>query len=291
MGKPVVSIVRVDEVSSAVERAVRLAGGLPIQKGDDVIIKPNAKNQSPPGYGIITDPRVVEALINMAFHQGAGRVTIAEGAAYPTGAYDTFAAFDAIGLTRIAKKWDVDLVDLNSYQSVDLDIDNGLVLDWVRVGKCVREADVVINVPVLKSHTQTIFSACLKNMSVGCATREEKKRLHRVGIDEAIVDVYPLVQPHFNVVDAIVALEGDGPNLPPGKAKALGLIIAGKDGLAVDAVCATLIGLIPAEVNHLHLAQQQGLGTLNLEEIEIRGENLSDIVVTDFQLPSTHRKK
>ncbi len=288
LNKTVVSIVRVDDVSRSAERAVELAGGLGIKKGDAVVIKPNAKNQSPPGYGIVTDPRVVEAVVSMAFRQGAKRVKIAERAAYPTGAYDSIAAFEATGIADIAKKWNVDLVDLNSYDSVDLDVPKGLVLDWVRVGRSVIEADVVINVPVLKTHRGTFISVCLKNVGVGCATREEKKRLHRLGIDEGLVDVYSLVKPKFNLVDALVALEGDGPNLPPGKAKPLGLLIAGKDGLAVDAVCAKIMGLDPKEVKHLRLAHEQGLGILDLEEIEIKGENLEG-VVTEFELPSTFK--
>jgi len=286
--RTVVSVVRVDDVQSSVERAVELAGGLGIEEGDVVVIKPNAKNPSPPGYGIVTDPRVVEALVSLAFGQGAKRVKIADGSAFPTGAYDTFASFVAIGIADIAKRWDVELVDLNSYDSVDVDVPNGLVLDWVRVGRSVLEADVVVNVPVLKTHGGTLLSACLKNMGVGCATREEKKRLHRLGIDEGLVDVYSVVKPRFNLVDGIVALEGDGPNLPPGRPKPLGLLVAGEDGLAVDAVCARIMELDPREVKHLGLAHKQGLGVMDLEEIEVKGENLED-VATAFERPSTFK--
>ncbi|MFP3951439.1 MAG: DUF362 domain-containing protein [Candidatus Bathyarchaeia archaeon] len=265
---------------------MRLAGGPGIEEGDVVLIKPNAKNQSPPGYGIVTDPRVIEPIVEMAFHHGADRVIIADGAAYPTGAYDTFAAFEAIGISDIAESWDVDLVDLNSHDSVDLDVSNGLTLDWVRVGRSVIEADKVINVPVIKTHRGTFLSICVKNMGVGCATREEKKRLHRLGINKALVDVYSLVKPSFNVVDGIVALEGDGPNLPPGEAKPLGLLLAGNDGVAVDAVCSSIMGFEPGNVEHLKLANQQGLGTINIDEIDIRGEKL-ERVITEFKPPST----
>ena len=211
---------------------------------------------------------------------------IAEGSAYPTGAYDTMAAFQTCGIINIAKRWDVELIDLNSYDSLDLEVTNGLVMDRVRVGRIVIEADVVINIPVLKTHGGTLISVCLKNIGVGCATREEKKRLHRLGIDESLIDVYTLVHPTFNVVDGIVALEGDGPNLPPGEAKPLGLLIAGKDGLAVDAVCAKIMGIAPYDVKHLRLAKKQGLGILDLEKIKVRGECLEDVITT-FKLPST----
>lgn len=286
MGKTIVSIVKVNDVSTAVEKAIELTGGLDINAGDVVVIKPNAKNPAPPGYGIITDPRVVEAVINLSFQRGAKKVKIAEGAAYPSGAYNTFAAFEAIGITEIAKRWNVELVDLNSYDSIDIDVTGGLVLDWVRVGKSVIEADVVINVPVLKTHKATLMSACVKNIGVGCATREEKKRLHRLGIDEGLVDVYSVVPTTYHLVDGIVALEGDGPNLPPGKSRPLGLLIAGKDGVAVDTVCTKIMGFDPADVKHLQLAKQQGLGIMDLEEITIKGLKLEDVETT-FKRPST----
>ncbi len=288
MGKTVVSVVRVGEVLESVEKAVELAGGLGVKEGDVVVVKPNAKNPCPPGYGVITDPRVVEACVSLAFKQGAKKVKIADGAAYPSGAYDTIAAFQASGMAEVARRWDVDLVDLNSYDSLDVDVRDGYVLDWVRVGRSVVEADVVVNVPVLKTHRGTLLSACLKNVGVGCATREEKKRLHRLGIDEGLVDVYSIVRPGFNVVDGIVALEGDGPNLPPGRSKPLGLIVAGSDGLAVDAVCAKIMGMDLKKVKHLRLASEKGLGVMDLGEIEVKGESI-ERVATKFELPSTFR--
>ena len=282
----VVSIMRAENVPEAVREAVGLAGGLEIREGDTVVIKPNAKNQAPPGYGIVTDVAVIEPLVEMSMEKGAKRVKIADGAAYPSGSYHTFSAFEAMGVTEMAKKWDLDLVDLNSYDSVDLDIPDGLVLDNVRVGKAVTQADVLINVPVLKTHKATLLSNCVKNIGVGVACREEKKRLHRLGIDEGLLDVYSMVRPHFNVVDALVCIEGDGPNFPPGKPRALGLVLAGEDGVAVDAVCAKLIGLDPLEVKHLRLAHDRGIGIADLGQIEVVGERLED-VATVFERPST----
>jgi uncharacterized protein (DUF362 family) len=190
-----------------------------------------------------------------------------------------------MGVTKLARKLDLELVDLNSYDSVDIKVQDGFVLDSVRVGRAVTEADVLINIPVLKTHIMTLLSNCVKNIGVGVACREEKKRLHRLGIDEALVDVYSVVRPHFNVVDAVVALEGDGPNFPPGKSKPMGLIIAGEDGLAVDTVCSLIMGIDPSDVKHLVLAKEKGLGTSDLDEIKIVGETIED-VTSEFELPS-----
>ena len=235
----IVSIVSAqsENVTNAVKEAVGLAGGLEIRETDTVVIKPNAKNQAPSGYGIVTDVSVIEPLVEICKKKSA-KVTIADGAAYPSGSYHTMSAFEVMGVTKLAKKYDLELVDLNGFDSVDLDVPDGLVLDRVRAGRAVTQADFLVNVPVLKTHRGTLLSNCVKNIGVGVACREEKKRLHRLGIDEALLDVFSVVRPHFNVVDALVCLEGDGPNYPPGKPRSLGLVLAGTDAVAVDAVCA-----------------------------------------------------
>jgi uncharacterized protein (DUF362 family) len=285
-GDGAVSIVKSANIEEAVTRAVELCGGMSqlITRGNSVLIKPNVKNPSPPGYGVVTDPRVVAPLVDLAREAGAGRIMIAEGAAYPSGAYDTFAAFEFSGYKRLAQEKNVELVDLNSYDSLDLEVPNATVLNRVRVGRSVTSADVVINVPVLKTHTQCLFSGCLKNWSVGIAAREEKKLLHRVGIHDSIVDVHMAVTPDFNVVDAVVALEGDGPNLPPGRPKPLGLVLAGANAVSVDAVAASIMDISPGEIKHLVKAEGRGLGTADLERIRVLGERIAD-VRSSFLLP------
>ena len=282
----VVSVVKTDDITRAVSEAVELVGGLDIKEGDTVVIKPNAKHQINPGYGVVTDARIVDAVIECVYKYKPNKIKIAEGACYPSGAYDTMSAFQSTGIMDIAKKWDLELVDLNGWDSVDIDLEEGLVLDWVRVGRSVIEANYIINIPVLKTHQSTLVTACLKNIGMGCAVREEKKRIHRLGLDGGIVDVYSIVKPSFNIVDAIVALEGDGPNYPPGKPKPLGLVIAGSDGLAVDAVCCNIMGIDPMKVKHLRLANEKRLGNIDLQNIELVGTGLYE-VVNEFELPST----
>lgn len=282
----VVSIVNSDDITKSVPKAVDLVGGLDIEKEDTVIIKPNAKHQIIPGYGVVTDPRIVEAAIKLAFKFSPSKIEIAEGACYPSGAYDTMSAFQSTGIMEVAKKLDLGLIDLNSWDSMDIELDDGLGLDWVKVGRSVVEADFILNIPVLKTHRGTLMTACLKNIGMGCAVREEKKRIHRLGLDEGIVDVYSIVKPNFHIVDAVVALEGDGPNYPPGKPKPLGLIIAGGDGLAVDAVCCNIMGIDPMKVEHLRLAHEKGLGNIDLKNIDLVGKELSE-VINEFELPST----
>lgn len=281
MPKPSVSVIRIEEgdVTKAVQEAVKLTGGLDqiISQGDTVLIKPNAKNMTPQGLGVNTDLRVIESLIDLVREQRPDRILIAEGAAYPTGNWDTMSAFKVAGITEMAHRKKVELYDLNTTETATIDIPDGLTLKTFTTGRIVLDADVIINIPVIKTHTETFTSICLKNLAVGIAKKWEKKALHRAGIHKAIVDVYANIKTHFNVVDGVVGVEGDGPNVPKGKPKPLGIILAGEDGLAVDAVGCTIMGIHPWKVAHLRLAAERGLGTIELDEINVLGEPIEKI--------------
>jgi len=289
MPLPIVSISRIakaDGVSEAVQEAVRLAGGLGriVDNGDTVLIKPNAKNSTPQGLGVNTDVRVIEAVVDLIKEQGAGRIVIAEGAAYPSGNWDTMSAFRVAGITELAQRKNIELYDLNTASTVEVKVPDGLVLDSFKTGRIVLDSDVIINVPVIKTHKETLASICLKNLAVGIAQKWEKKVFHRIGLHESIVDVYANVETHFNVVDGMVGVEGDGPNVPKGKPKPLGVILAGDDGLAVDAVGCRIMGIEPREVTHLRLAAERGLGTIDLDRIKVVGELIEE-TVSPFERP------
>ena len=118
-----------------------------------------------------------------------------------------------------------------------------------------------------------------------------RRNLHREHIvprefSTAIVDIYEAVKPAFHVVDAITGLEGRGPS-NGGKPRQVGLVIAGSDGVAVDAVSAAIIGLNPLDISTTSIAAQRGLGTADLKRIEIAGVPLADAIIRDFALPGS----
>ena len=125
--RPIVSIIRLEregDTAGAVREAVRLAGGLgeTIAEGDTVLIKPNAKNATAQGLGVNTDARIVEAVLDLVLERGAGRVVIADGAAFPSGNWDTIAAFKASGIAELAHRKNVELCDLNTAEPAIIEI-------------------------------------------------------------------------------------------------------------------------------------------------------------------------
>jgi len=121
----------------------------------------------------------------MCYEAGAKKVIIAESSNW---GIDTFEAFKACGYFEIAEKTGAELLYLKKDEIIERKID-GYVLKKVRIPKTILEADTVINIPVLKTHSMTKVTLSLKNVTVGISTDEDKQKcLHRIGIFPALSD-------------------------------------------------------------------------------------------------------
>ena len=276
-----VSIVkrRGKSVEATVREAVELVGGLGaiVSRRSRVLVKPNLVKPIESGTGVITDCRVTEAVAKLALEEKPARVVIGEGSAYGydvTGARaDTLEAFKRSGTDAVAERLGVDLVDLNRDEVVEVEVPGCYVMDTVKIAKTAYESDVIISLPVMKTHRRTIVTLSLKNMK-GVMPSREKKKTHRLGLERAIIDLNTVVKPDFTVVDGLVGLGG----LWTGEdAENLDLILAGQDPVAVDAVGAKVMGFDPAKILKLELASERGLGTSDLGRIEVRGEAVESV--------------
>jgi ferredoxin len=157
------------------------------------------------------------------------------------------------------------------------------------IARPVLEADVIINVPKMKTHVLTLYTGAIKNM-FGSVPGFGKARLHSlapqpVPFSRHIVDIYSLVRPHLHVMDAVVAMEGDGPS--GGRPREVGAILAGTDGVAVDAVASRMMGFPEGRVAMLGIAEARGLGTACPAGIEMSGDDPETFDLSGFDLPGT----
>lgn len=177
------------------------------------------------------------------------------------------------GTADVARRLGVEMVDLNRDERVEVHVEDAFVMDMFSVARTAWEADVIICLPVMKTHVRTGITCGLKNMK-GVLPGVEKRRTHRLGLDRGIVDLNRAVKPDFTVVDAIVGMEGT--HAYPEDCVPLGRIIAGADVVAVDTVCATIMGFDVDRILHVKLAAEAGLGMADLERIEVRGESIAE---------------
>jgi len=272
-----VAITRVSsgDVERAVRDAVRLAGGFDEIIGPQtrVLVKPNQCKPSPRHSGCMTDAEVVEAVAKLVLEKNPKSVVIGDGAiaGYDFGGFSTQEAFDSSGLTEVARQLGVELRNLNKDIAVAVNIPDALVMKSVRIAKTALDSDVIISVPVMKSHIRTHATLSLKNMK-GVMPGAEKRKSHALGLDQAIVDLCTVVRPSYAVVDATVGMEGLWQY--PQDTKEMGLIVAGSDALYVDIVAASLMDIDPTQIMHLqYLAQKEGKDG-RLEAVDIVGEDL-----------------
>ncbi len=302
----------VAQVEDMVRQAVLLAGGLHQSLPPDadwVVIKPNIVELKEPGSGVVTDWRVVRALIRIV-HETApdARITIAEGGAWipaeraaefgdmlenPDGAGDGFAiaGYRALLADPELAGIDLDIVDLNLDEAQPVQVPGGgYVFQTYYIPTTILECDFLITVPVLKVIGAVGMTNALKNF-VGIApgaiygwpkmrgTPGHPGLPHMPEIlDEVIVDLTCLAEADYAVVDAIVGMErGKTDENGEGIARRLNTVLASADIVAADAVSALLIGFNPADLEYLSLAAYRGLGQDDPAHIKIKGSPLEKV--------------
>jgi uncharacterized protein (DUF362 family) len=278
-GVPKVSIVKGPRppdsaaIFKMVSRAVDLVGGMEsvVKEGDVVALKPNVVTGRLSGRGVTTDPRVIEDLIKLAYETGAGNVLVVEGSGYGA---PTSEALELSGMKAAAERNGADVVDVDRDDVVEVEIPDPLILDSILVSKRFYEADVRVNVPVMKTHDQMLMTLGMKNMK-GVIQKPTKRLFHRIGLAKCIVDLNRAVPLDLTVVDAIHAMEGLGPSF--GDIVEMDVIMAGKDVYSLDVVGARVMGFSPDEIDYLKLAAELGLVSLDGEGIEVVGEPVSAV--------------
>lgn len=278
MKKTLVSIVKGSqrpnerEISASVRKAIELAGGLSdtISAGDTVIIKPNVVNAFHPDSGSVTDPRVCKAIADIIKEIGA-RPIIAESSSIGA---DTEAAFELAGYTKIRDEG-YEVIDLKKEETITVRVPHGKVFKEIPLPKIVVSAQALISVPRMKTHEQAKVTLSLKNMK-GILTDTFKRKFHLTfGIFQGVADLCTVIKPKFAVVDGIIAQEGLGPT--DGTPLELGLIIAGRDLVAVDTVTARVMGFEAGEDETANAAAESHVGTTDMNEIEVTGESISAV--------------
>jgi uncharacterized protein (DUF362 family) len=262
---------------------------LPPLRGRRVLVKPNVGRAAPPGLGITTHPEVVAAVIEFVGKQQPARLAIGES---PIIGVKAFEAMEAAGIAAVARESGVELLDLDDGPPHEVAVPNGRILESVKLTSKWKEFDFVVSVPVMKTHMHTRVSLSLKNMK-GVVWRREKVRFHQLrtreedstdakALDFAIADLATVAAPDLAVIDGTIGQEGMGPSA--GTPKPVGIVVAGTDFLAADAVAARLMGFDPKQVAHLRLAADRAPGTLDLATMEVDPTDYMKFAVT-FEPP------
>lgn len=174
-------------------------------------------------------------------------------------------AFQASGYVELARRLGVELVNFTRSPWVKVDCPPAGEIDLPRA---VLEADVFITLPVLKTHALTYFTGALKNQW-GCIPYYDRILYHK-HLDPMLASLHRILQPRLAVMDGIIGMEGRGP--ANGKPRRMDIVLASRDGVALDAAAMRLIGLDPRRSRHIVLAAEQGLGRWEPDDLELDGD-------------------
>ena len=271
-GRSAVAVLRAERYEGDLEGllldGLRLIGS--DVRGRSVLLKPNLVEFFR-GSSINTDPRMVVAAADAFRQLGASSVVVAEG---PGHRRDTEAVVIASGLRDALDDAKLPFVDLNDAPLVRTPLRTrftGLKELWVP--RVLRDTEVVVSMPKLKTHHWVGVTLSLKNC-FGCMPGRvygwPKDVFHVNGIPESIVDIAAAVRPSLAIIDGIVGMQGDGPI--NGEAVQSGVVVLSRDPVAADVTGARLMGMDPEKVEYLMNAGRF-LGQSRSELIEQRGED------------------
>lgn len=241
-------------------------------KGRSVLLKPNLVEYAP-GTVINTHPLVVAGAATACLRGGAREVVVGEA---PGHRRDIEYLLAVTGLSDHLREMRIRFVDLNHDDVRVTPLRSHFTgLDRIALPVEVLKSDFVISLPKLKTHHWAAMTASMKNffgVVPGAVYGWPKNILHFHGIDNSILDLNATIRPQLTIVDAVVAMEGDGPIM--GKPRQTGFIAMGTDLVAVDATCARIIGFDPAKITYLDEASRY-LGNVSASRIDVRGESLT----------------
>jgi uncharacterized protein (DUF362 family) len=203
-----------------------------------------------------TSPQLGEALCEV-LHERTQDIALVESHSYR---YQAELAFKNTGIYAIGEKLGVRVVNLSTEPCRD--VGNDLLGPLPEI---LLDADVIITMPVIKTHALTYFTGSIKNQW-GCVPRFDRIALHHA-LDQLLVDLNGILKPRLSIMDGIVGVEGRGPT--NGKPRRLDLVLGSTDLVALDATAMRIVGLDPLKCRHLVMAFESGQGMFYENDIEL----------------------
>ena len=247
------------------KRAIAALGGIErfVNRGDDVIIKPNiCVAYHTYEYAATTNPEVVATLVSLCLGAGAKKVRVMD---YPFGG-TAEAAYERSGIAQAVTAAGGLMEQMAKMKYQKVLIPDGRDLQEWPVYQDVLEADVFINVPIAKDHDLARLSLGMKNL-LGVVL--ERSKYHR-NLGQRLADLTSLVYPTLTVVDGVRILVDHGPTGGSlNDVKQMDTLIASHDPVAADSYAATLFDLAGADIAYIKAAAEMGLGEMDLSSLKI----------------------
>ncbi|MEL6399830.1 MAG: DUF362 domain-containing protein [Cyanobacteria bacterium J06607_6] len=271
----------IDDVMLKLEQLLAPLGGMAavVKPGDRVLLKPNLLTGARPTKECVTRPEIVYCVAELVKAAG-GEPFMGDSPAFGS----AYGVAKANGYLPWLEKAGMPVQELHGQRYATAA--NG-ELAHLRLSKEAMKADVVINLPKVKSHVQLTLTLGVKNL-FGCVPGKMKAWWHmEAGKDRdrfatMLVETARAIAPQLTIVDGIIGHEGSGPS--NGEPRALGVLGASTNVFALDRALIEILGASPADIPTV--AQSQRLDCCPAwSDIEFVGQLPEDLAIADWQLP------
>ncbi len=271
---------RGSDYGAMTKAAVEGVGGISkfVTRGANVVVKPNVGWDRPAEVCANTHADVVRAVVEMVLDAGAGKTRVVD---HPVMRQHPVRAFSVSGMDALAQAVGVDAYPVWERDGfAEIDLPDGVVLKSAAVIRELLDADVVINVPVAKSHACTKFTGALKNwMGIvydrrffhhNYATNSRTSPEHWNHIAQCIADIQYRIRPQLTVMDATTIMKTNGP-AGPGELQRVNEVLVSEDVVAIDTYAVSLFDSIALDdVWSIDRAAKLGLGQMDLSKTVVK---------------------
>ncbi|HHX75245.1 MAG TPA: DUF362 domain-containing protein [Firmicutes bacterium] len=280
-------------IKAQINAGMELLGGWGrfVAPGMKVLLKVNLIGPKKPDSAAVTHAGFVRALVQILKNLGCEVWLGDSSGGAIAGIAPTAQSFQVSGLAKVAEEEGAVIKNFDREGAVGVKSESGYV-EGMYLAKPMFEADFVINVPKLKTHSATLFTGAVKNL-FGCIPGLKKAGYHRLAPDPrdlgtVLYDIHRAVKAGLHIMDGIVAMQGEGPTA--GQVYPAGKILISTDPLALDTVAAAMLGMDIAGIPMLLTVKERGLGTADMDKIRIAGDYASPPVLQGFKLPKRYRR-
>lgn len=277
-----------ESVIEKINSAIDLLGGwsLFVKPHDRVLLKVNLIGPKTSETAAVTHSEFVRAMVRILMGMDC-EVWIGDSSGGAiAGIAPTAQSFKVAGYERVAQEEGALIKNFDREGVVSVAPESRCEAS-MHIAKPMFDADVVINLPKLKTHSAQIFSGAVKNV-FGCIPGLKKAKYHKMApnpgnFGQIICDIHKATNIRLHIMDGILAMQGEGPTA--GTPYRAGKILVSTDSLALDTVAAKMVGMNLLDVPILETAQNRNLGEGNLKNICLAGDYDQIPRLVKFKLP------
>lgn len=274
-GQADIGVAKGENIESTVRAAVASIGGIGafVKKGDQVIVKPNLSFASPPKRATTTNPEVLKAVIKLCIEAGAKNVLVVD---HPLQDAAIIGARSEVVQAVKEIKGASLILPTTENLYVETPIPKGKIMKSTKTALILNEADVLINLPVAKSHSAAHVSLGIKG-NLGLVW--DRVAYHNSGdFYQSLADLATIIKADLTIIDAVRALTTRGPQ-GPGKVVQLDTIAAGRDPVAVDSYAVSLtpwynMELKGSNIPYLVRSSEMDLGEIDPSKLNVEIKTL-----------------